>query len=60
MADEKEEKEARGSGLEERVRRDAEKAEDNRARQERLGNVAKRETEEPPPEKPKAPPRTKK
>lgn len=48
------------SGLPERERQDAEKAEDIRRRQERLGHVAKRDTEEPPPEKPKATPRTKK
>jgi hypothetical protein len=49
--------EVRESGLEERVRRDAEKAENNRIRQERLGVVSKVETEEPPPTKSKAKPR---
>jgi hypothetical protein len=50
--------EERESALDERVRRDAEKAEDNAKRMARLNPVANRETEEPPPEKPKAKPRT--
>lgn len=52
--------EVRESGLEERERKDAEKAADNKSRQERLGDIPKEETEESSSEKSAAKPRTKK